>query len=752
MNLHIAASARAGRWLAGLAVCVLSVCCCGVWHQAAAMEQALPARQVKFSFSQLGAGPMELHGIRSVGGINIGTRMDEVVTAAKLRLRLTYSPSLLSGLSHLRISLNGQVLAALQFSTEQAGREVEREVVLDSRYFSDYNQIRFDFVGHYSRQCEDAEHSSLWAVISEHSELELSLLPLELRNDLALLPVPFFDRRDNRRLELPVVLPVNPSHDLLRSAGVAASWFGMLADYRSARFPVSFDELPASHALVFATNGSRPKHLQLADVQQPTVSMLDHPGRPATKLLVFQGKDEAQVRQAVEAVVLGNPVLSGSVATVKQIHYERRAAYDAPRWLRSDRPVQLGELIDAAGQLQVSGPAPAPIRVNLRLPPDLFTWNHAGVPVDLRYRYTAPLKPDSSLLNVSINNQLLRSYRLLPQSEVAAAGKLLVPLFESLGAQHSEDLLIPAFQLTSNNQMQFDFSLASHRSGLCADIAGGSSLAAIDADSTIDISEFPHYTAMPELALFANSGYPFTRYADLAETTVLLPETASRQDIEELFFILGRMGRYTGTAAVAYHLMGAQQAQQADDTDLLVLGRGQSSRLLARWGRNLSLVLDDADRHFSATSAARHYSIDPLRIGSAGEAARSQVSVRAGGSLGALMSFESPLHAGRTVVAFAGTDAQASQALLDVLEDEGAVSFIRGDLAVVRAGAVQSYRSDALYYVGSLSWWQWLWFHLSRHALLLTFIVLVIAVVVAMVIHGWLQRRAAQRLAGQSAA
>jgi len=44
--------------------------------------------------------------------------------------------------------------------------------------------------------------------------------------------------------------------------------------------------------------------------------------------------------------VLGNAVLTGSSATVAAVTYQRRAAYDAPRWVRTDRPVKIGELLD----------------------------------------------------------------------------------------------------------------------------------------------------------------------------------------------------------------------------------------------------------------------------------------------------------------------------------------------------------------------------------------------------------------------
>lgn len=704
------------------------------------------ARETKLTFAQLGVGTMNLRGSQPVGGVHIGTRIDEVVVAAKLRLRMTYSPSMLPELSHLRVSLNGQVLAALPLPTDQAGRIIEREVDLDPRYFTDYNELRFDLIGHYTLECENLQHTSLWLSIGADSELQLSRRTLELRNDLALLPAPFFDRRDNGRVELPVVLPSRPTRAMVRAAGVASSWIGALADYRSARFPVTFDALPARHALVFATNTLRPAGLKLAEVQQPTISIVDHPSEPRVKLLVFQGRDDEQLRQAVEGVVIGNPVLSGSTATIAAVKYERRAAYDAPRWLRTDRPVKLGELVDSPMQLQGVGVLPPPMTLNLRLPPDLFTWDHSGVPIDLRYRYTAPSRRDNSVLSVSINDQLLRSFRLPAEDDTTGGGKVLVPLLQSPGVQESEGLTIPAFQIASNNQLRFQFSMEYHREGLCTAEMAENVRQAIDPDSTIDLSSFPHYTAMPDLALFANAGYPFTMYADLAETAIVLPDATNAKNLEQLFFVLGRMGRHTGAPAVAYRLIDVADAKDAEDADLLILSGARSNELLAEWGKDLALVLGAPQRKFREVAAAPRFGSDAEDD----HDARADVVVAATGSLGALLSFESPLSSGRTVVALAGTDENAGGSLVAMLEDDGKVSQVRGDLAVVRAESVQSFRSDDTYYVGSLPWWKRLWYHISQHPILLTILMILFAIVVAMWAYGWLQRRVARRLATEA--
>ncbi|HUO19276.1 MAG TPA: cellulose biosynthesis cyclic di-GMP-binding regulatory protein BcsB [Steroidobacteraceae bacterium] len=733
----------------GLAASLLSLALGSVGQAAQpAASQGPPVREVRATFAQLGAGAMTLEGVTATGAVNFGIRADQLVSGGTLHLLLTASPALLQDLSHIRVTLNNQTVAAVPLTRADAGHPVERAIPLDPRYFSDYNHIQLDFIGHYTTACEDPQHSSLWVKVSDESDVTLEVRPLELRDELALLPAPFFDAHDNRELVLPIVLAAHAPRGVLRSAGVAASWFGMLADYRGARFPVSFDALPARHALVFATNDSRPAGLTLAAVTVPTVSVVDNPADSTVKLLVFQGRDEAQLRQAVEGLVLGNPVLSGSSATVEAVSYRRRAAYDAPRWLRSDRPVRLGELIDGPGQLEGQGVAPQPMAVNLRLPPDLFTWNKSGVPVDVHYRYTAPAERDNSVLTVSINDQLLRSYRLLPETEAESSGRLLVPLLQSDSARQSRGILIPAFQLASDNRMVFQFSMDFHREANCKQVFIDNTREAIDPDSTVDISGFAHYTALPNLALFANSGFPFTRYADLAETAFVLPDAGDAAALEEMYFLLGRMGRQTGATALAFQVLDVREALAARDLDLLILSGSGAEGLLQQWQKDLPLTLTQLGRDYRALAPATRMAGAPLPADS-GAHEPPHVEVQAAGALAALVGFESPLGGGRSVVALLGRDAAAAHALVAALDDNARVPLIRGGLAVIRNDAVQSFEGAGLYYVGSLPFWQWFWFHFSQHAWLLILLALAIAVAAGLLVYGALERRVQRRLEGQ---
>jgi cellulose synthase operon protein B len=232
---------------------------------------------------------------------------------------------------------------------------------------------------------------------------------------------------------------------------------------------------------------------------------------------------------------------------------------------------------------------------------------------------------------------------------------------------------------------------------------------------------------------------------------VVLPDSADRAALEQLFFVLGRMGRQTGAPALAYRLIDAHEAESVKDTDLLLLSGPASNTLLEHWGKNLALVFGQLGRDYHQLQRAPNPQSGTSRPDPQNDTPPNVV-VQASGSLGALMGFESRVSSGRTVVALAGTDEAAANSLVAALEDPSKVPLIRGELAIVRDDAVQSFQGNDAYFVGSLSWWQWLWFHFSRHSFILTLVSLAVAVAVGLFIYGRLQRLVTRRLEGRNGA
>jgi hypothetical protein len=738
--------------LRGLVFLCSALCAAG-----AAAQDAPPAagtapadeQEVSFQLQQLGGhAAEEIRGVEGLYTWPLGLRLDQSIVGAKLQLRYTASPALLPELSHLKIRLNGETVSALPLSRDATGTEVIREVTLDPGYFTDYNQLTVQLIGHYTTDCEDPLHSSLWASISGKSQLQLRVRRLPLAPDLALLPVPFFDPRDVRRLSLPFVFADKRSLTALKAGGILASWFGALADYRGAEFPVLIDRLPeAAHAVVLATNADHPAGLSLPAVNQPTLRVLAHPDGSAARLLVIQGRDDAQLLTAAAALASGQSALSGAVATIA--HFESpppRQPGDAPRWARTDVPVKLGSLVDDPLALQATGHAPIPIELDLRLPPDLFFWKLKGVPLKLIYRYTPPTQDDNSMLTVSMNEQLVRSFRLRPVSE-----NPLLDLGDGQDAKSQRELLIPPFQLQPINQLQFRFAVDYHRPGPCRDSGMDLVRSAIDPESTLDLSGVPHYVEMPDLERFANAGYPFTRYADLSQTAVVLPRAETPDDIEAALALMGLMGRATGLAATAAAWVREDQLDTVRDRDLLIIGGGLGGSLLHTWNKTLPGVIDGMHHELSALSTLANRA-DALwrrrpQRGAGRDASAWRLAAQGEGPLAALVGFESPLRSGRSAVAVLASSREQQSLVWKALGEPGMVSRMHGDVVVLRGDQIESYDSGARYSLGHLPFWSGLWWLFSQHLALLSGAAVLAALLAAFWLR-WALRRVAERRLG----
>jgi hypothetical protein len=330
-------------------------------------------------FTHFGARPViELRGDGASASVDFGSRADELVTRATLHLRYAWSPALAPGVSHIRLTLNDDAIGVLPVAAENAGKSIARDIEIDPRLVVGFNKLAMTLVAAKGASAAEPARPGLWAEVSGASELEIAVQPLPVADNLAILPEPFFDKRDQRRVTIPFAFAAQPSMATLRAAAVVASWFGQLARWRGTRFPAQLDAQPAGHAIAFVTNAERPSFLAaLAPATGPQLRVMTNPADGRSKLLVVMGRDGDELKAAADALVLGGAAMSGAAMQVKRVEDKgARVAYDAPGLVRTDRAMKLGEHIDWPQQLEAVGRAPAlaPIRVDLRVPPDLAAW------------------------------------------------------------------------------------------------------------------------------------------------------------------------------------------------------------------------------------------------------------------------------------------------------------------------------------------------------------------------------------------
>ncbi|MFJ7004877.1 cellulose biosynthesis cyclic di-GMP-binding regulatory protein BcsB [Pseudomonas putida] len=717
----------------------------------------VPNWPVMKTFEQLGhASDSLLLGVRNSEHIEFGVRRDRLATDANLQLDYTPSPALLPNLSHLRVYLNDELMGVVPVEKDQLGLRVRRQLPLDPKLLSDFNRVRLEFVGHYTDICEDPAHSGLWLNLNRKSQVQLHEQALALDNDLAYFPLPFFDARDTGKVELPVVFSGVPSLGEQRAAAILASYFGSQAGWRKATFPVLYNRLPARAAtpkpsIVFATNDRRPAFLanlqQFPPVDGPELQMIDHPDDRWSKVLLVLGRNDDDLVKAASALAVGNNLFRGARVKVQQMTaLQPRQPYDAPNWTRTDRPVRFAELLDYPEQLQVSGLQPRPVTLELNLPPDLFVWRNQGIPLRTLYRYTAPAVTDESRLSISVNDQYITSMPLVGNDRRSGTlEEMRLAVLSGDSTALTEKSLVPALKIGDRNRLRFDFSFASTlgsaqrdrcQTSLPVDVR-----AAIDDNSTIDLSGYHHYIAMPDLRAFARSGFPFSRMADLSETLVIMPGKPTAMQVGTLLDTIGGVAGQVGYPALGLQLVDDWKQAAAADADLLLIG-------------SLPEALSDAPNLGLLLSAQRDWLLQGRSAGLPGSqrfdtgavAASSRVAVSAQAPIAAITGLKSPFHPQRSVVALLASSDSDYGLLRDTLGDVGKLDAVAGSVTLVRSSGVTSQFVGEHYFVGALPWWLLLWFHLSEHPVLLAAIAAICVVLFAFLLWRALRWAGKRRL------
>lgn len=695
-------------------------------------------RTVTLSFKQLGAwSSIKLRGVDGYQTLSFPIRSDEVVVAAKLRIAYDYSPALIPELSHLSVALNGR-LAAVEGLPKDKGVGNTREINLDPRLFKENNELVFQLIGHYTRECEDPYHSSLWLVLSDLGRLELTLAPVATHADLKNLPAPFFDKRENVPLRIPFVFAKTPAPGALQSAGVLASWFGAQARDRGIQFPVSVNELPQGNAVVFLQSGETLAGLRAQGAS--SIALVPHPNDPGSKLLLISGGNDADIAKATRAIALAAHTLSGtSVQVTKEIEAAPRKPYDAPAWIPTDRPVRLGELVRSTN-LRVHAYFPDAIRVNYRLPPDVFLWRTPGAPLDLRYRATdLPLHHNSSL-NVGVNGNYVQTLALNVRDAKAQDAQSAVQYVDPSKAMRQAAVHIPPYTPIGREQLQLTYYFDVLRQGQCMALPPNNLEASIDAESTIDFSQFPRYVALPNLAYFASLGYPYTRMADLSETAIALPDAPNTDELALYLTLMGRMGESTGYPSLKHSLVSHVGIDKASGQDVIVVGSANNQNLMTKWKDTLPLVSADGERRVREHQASSRWTYrwseeDQVPL----PKPPGEFSFAASASLATVMAFESPMQNGRSVVFMYADKSPDLRKIADLFADPERLSSVQGDFLVVDDKVVSATRASATYHVGDLPWWNKIRWFLADQPFVLAFLALLICVLIGSLLYRPLQ-------------
>lgn len=692
----------------------------------------LSGHQYSLSLEQLGVdSALSIRGVDGMSGFSFAIPSTEQVQQLDISLDFRVSPSLLESVSHLKVYLNDQVIKVIELSSHMLDKSQQMRFSLPVHLIKEQNEVAIQLIGHYTWQCEDPLHTSLWASVSPTTKLHFSVLPRIIPNDLSLLPAPFFEGADSARLAIPLVM-YNTSPAYTEAAAMVASWLGIQAAHRGAVFRVQ-NELPTrGSAIVFLDDASVISGLlHLKDMSEAEVRMVPNPNDAFGKLLIIKGSNAENIKLAAKTVALAATALSGDRVQAMKIQEPSRKPYDAPAWISTDRAVSFKELAPH-NDFTAHDFFNNEVRLHLRLPPDLFGWKGKQALMNLRYFYTLQSASEKADLQVRINYAELTKLKLRGRPEQA-----LTTMDADTGTGRAK-VELPLIRLGSTASMQFNFLYENAAKRDCELSMVDTYRSAIDPSSTIDLRGFEHFIAMPNLAAFGTAGYPFSKMADLSETAVILSESPSLSELSTLMTFVGQIGFATGYPATRLHVQYGADAAALINKDLLLFSFGKKHPLFSQWEHLMPRV------ELAKNSEPSWLKQIAQRFLTAEEIIAKTVPFT---PLLELKQFESPITKKRTVVAMISSDpTQAFEAAQNVVSNTKILPRIQGGVTLIGSDQVLAFEFPPSYYVGQLTPFVTLVWYLEHHPLIVILLFIVGALLISTVIFLVLRAQAQRRL------
>ncbi|MVT04821.1 cellulose synthase regulator BcsB [Enterobacter sp. 10-1] len=689
-----------------------------------------------------------LSGGQLQGGASFTLPSDQVVTHAELMLDVRVSPEMAARNATLQLMLNGQPLGTVPLGTD--GADISHfQLDIPAALMVSSNNLSFKVNDGDAMQCQLNTRDTSGITVLPASRFSWESQPLNISNDLSYFPRPFFDSMQMTPADIAIAYPQKSGADIFSTAALVSSWLGIQADYRGIAFNALRDRLPERHGIIIGHPGDQVGGLTLPQTDKPLLQVVDNPGNPTYKLLMIVGQNDAALRAAAWRLTRGDIAPQTASMTVDPQAIPLGKPYDAPRWIPTDRPVKISELLRKDQSPTVSGVWHEPLRVAFRAAPDLYLWDGETIPLQISYRFPSEswINEDKSLLSVTLNNTFLHN---LPMNKQGPLEKL----WRHLGGDaRQERFTIPLapYLIYGDNQLSLYFNVVPKDSAPCSVLLNNNIKSRITDDSWIDLSNTRHFSLLPNLSYFVGASFPFSRLADYSQTVLLLPEQPSETQVATLLNLAARSGNATGTALANNRVVlgipeGGAGLQYLRDRDVLAVSaldqKTFNQSLLANspyspvdnqlsvresgsWAKvqrwltgDWTSASVDADRYFSSSSAWRGF-----------------------------ISYRSPWNSQRTVVvAMASNDDQLARLKSD-LDSPRINAGIRGDTAVITSdNGVRSFQVSTPFPSGQMPWYMMAIWYANQHSGLLAILGLIATSIVGLALTAMFKRHARKRL------
>lgn len=647
------------------------------------------------------------------------------VKAAFIDFGYVNSSALLPQNSRLVLKLNSYPLAQIELNP--LAPEGRARVRLPGELLeAGYNDLTFFATQHYTLDCEFPCAPELWTT------LLLDEAVIELQYDLKPVPLELSSMSDF--LFDPKIFPyaaVNivseyDSPESISVASIAASGIALRFDYRDVKFSISDRLIPGVDNVLIGTkefvesvagqenltiNGPylQIMHLPVSGDESTAQAAEgeDSPERANPEeddtyaLIIVSGNNMEEIRMAATSMAaLSFPFPNSDRMEVSDVLLPEARAYSGKSILRGGTVYPFKTL--GFSNHSFRGFSPQSKSLSLRLPTDLLIEQNRFAELSLHLAYGAGMRSDS-VLNILLNNEFVTAIHLdNPNGAVFSSYKISIPSY---------------IFSKGNNVITFEPVLTPSVTGQCELIQVDNLFLSIFDDSTFKFPELPHWVALPNIELFFQDGFPFTRWPDGRETALYI--TSPDEDtVGAALNLVGVMSQKIG-----YPLLGTNillENPRDWKGEIIVIGEigtvpedikgkaplsyGQTVKapypVIANMSLNDSVPIWDRVKNYMSGYTEQEPDDST-------ETAFIEQTAGLGNHQGAVMEFESPYQLGRSVLLVTASSGDNLLKLSRALLDTSVQGKSKGNLVLVDylpdEYTVWSQNVGETYYTGKLS-------------------------------------------------
>jgi len=696
----------------------------------------------RISLKDMGVlGTIGMHGPHSYYSEGFVLPHDRIPRHAAIEITYHFSSAILPHTGTIAVMVNGSPVGVIQ-APEQPQKDGDYGYVsmnVPADILTRNNELTFEFTGGTALQLDTNAKSAVLASIGDTSRVLVAGDRVPLKTDLGLLPLPFFDPDLQTTTTIPFAFLTPPTPQMLQAAAIVASWFGIQTSSKPVHFTVSVGRIPVGNVIVFANQSSSLASLLNLPAGGPSLNMRPNPSDTQGNTLVLAGDDDSQILLAARSLALMTIAHPGPGATAPQLGEsvrlgdfplpEPRKPDDAPRWLTTEKLTSLWSY-SSEQAMQSNGSTPIP--VYFRVPPDLYYGETQNLNLRIASRYNAGAVAAGSALRMYLNGSLVNEAPLPPGQGFA---------------EKQRNVLLPAAEMRPfGNTFLFNFDFIPSNPNYIGQDPAQALKGAILQNSALDIRGLDHWARMPNLELFANAGFPFTRKADLADTTIVVPMQPTENEIALLLYLMSHCGMQTGYPVLRVNIAGPDAVMRGDQ-DYLILGGVDDQPAFAPISSALPVTLDASGVHLQQQSnylSRLNKLLQKYMPSSTPENLPSNM----GGAPSLMMEgIESPFYPGRSIVVVSLRNDDAVEEFADVFLARSQSSDISHSVSLLLNRHFTSYAMESsAYHVGYISKYSLMRIWMAEHFWVLLCVVILLNLVIAAWIRDYLAWLASTRL------